>query len=103
MFHFSYNATYRKQIDMDVKLRKYVGNMRKAFNGRNTVADQLSFRSVPNDSAHPHYAEGEGEDEVSIGVIFICRIVTLMYSSREYLLPRVSFALTPASGASDGA
>ncbi len=65
IFRFRYNATYKKQLDLDNQMGAFIRNLKKVLLGVNVVRNQLSHRL----HQHPHvlalpYCEGDEEDEV---------------------------------------
>ena len=75
----SFDATFKKQIELDRKLHRYVRNMRTAFCGENNVRDQLSQRNLPHEAARHQYSEIEGSDEaLPLGLEFQWQVNSML-------------------------
>lgn len=58
-----YNEKYKKQNEIDSRLRKFIRNMRFAYQGHNIVGEQLQILKVPSSVVNDLYCESEDEDE----------------------------------------
>jgi hypothetical protein len=60
--------TYRKQIELNDKFKRFASNVSKAFSGKNEVQVQLAYHDWPSHLATHQFCEAEGSDEVILAL-----------------------------------
>ncbi len=64
LFSFSYDATYKKQKELNTRFRMFAKNVAKAYGGPNIVETQLPNHDWTAALAMQQYCESADSDEV---------------------------------------